>query len=118
MAVAYCTLVAPQPDAADREAAIPAALRDARLLEQLDRAPAGADEDEFGRHCLALVGVVVFDPHPPSAVVLTIQRHDAVLVMHRNAGLSGKMLYQQVRQCAVVDVRTSDNASRRKRLLV
>jgi hypothetical protein len=27
--------------------------------------------------------------------------------MHRNAGLSGKMLYQQA-SCAVVDVRTSD----------
>src|SRR5436853_573176 len=53
MAVAYSALVAPQPDSADRETAIPATFGDARLLEQLDRAPAGADEDEFGRHCVS-----------------------------------------------------------------
>src|SRR6266850_8274184 len=61
MAVAYCALITPQPDSADREAAIPMAFGDARLLEQLDSTPAGADEDEFGRHCVALPRVVVLD---------------------------------------------------------
>ena len=118
MAVAYCALVAPQPDSADREAAIPMAFGDARFLEQLDGIPAGADKDEFGCHCVALPRVGVLDTHPPSAVVLTVQIHDTMLVMHRNAGLGGKMLHQQVGQRAVVDIRAGDNARCRKRLLV
>src|SRR3984893_3511234 len=92
MAVAYCALVAPQPDSADREAAIPMAFADARLLEQLDGSPTRADEDEFGRHRVALQRVDVLDTHPPSAVVLTVQTHHAMLVTQRNAGLGGKML--------------------------
>src|SRR5690242_4764867 len=118
MAVAYRALVAPQPDSADRKSAIATALGDARPLEQLDGAPARADEDEFGCHCAALFRVDVLDTHPPSAVLHTVQIHDAVFVMHRNAGLGGEMLYQQVSERAVIDIRTSDNASCRKRLLV
>jgi hypothetical protein len=67
---------------------------------------------------VAFPRVDVFDTHPPSAIVLPVQTHDAVLVMHRNAGLGGKVLYQEVSQRAVIDVRTSDDASCRKRLLV
>src|SRR5206468_10304072 len=117
MAVAYCALVAPQPESADREAAIPMAFRDARLLEQLDGISARTDKDEFGRHCVALQRVDILDIHPPSAVVLTVQIHHAMLVTRGNAGLGAKMLYQQVSQRAVVDIRTSDDTSRRKRLL-
>jgi len=53
---------------------------DLLLLEQLDGIPTGTDEDEFGRHCVALLRVDVLDTHPPSAVVLTVQTHDAMLV--------------------------------------
>src|SRR6266404_2940776 len=118
MAVAYCALVAPQPDSADRETAIPMAFTDARLLEQLDGISARADEDEFGRHCVALQRVDVLDIDPPSAVILTVQIHHAMLVTHENAGLGAKMLYQQVSQRAVVDIRTRDDASRRERRAV
>src|SRR5262249_58573340 len=82
MAVACCALVAPQPDSADREAAIATAFGNARLLEQLDGTATGADEDEFGRYRMAIPSVGVLDADPPSAVVLTVQIHDTVLVTH------------------------------------
>src|SRR5215467_13062931 len=82
MAVAYCTLVASQPNATDREAAISAAFRNARFLEQIDGISTGANEDEFGRHCIALSRVYVLDTHPPYAVMLTIQIHDTMFVVH------------------------------------
>ena len=82
MAFAYWALVAPQPNSADREAAIATAFGDARLLEQLDRASARADEDEFGRYCVALLCIGVLDTHSPGTVLLTTQRHDTIFVMH------------------------------------
>src|SRR6202047_5357004 len=75
MAVAYCALVAPQPDSADRETAKPMTLGDARFLEQLDGIPAGANEYEFRRYCAALLLIDVLDTYPPNAVVLTVEIH-------------------------------------------
>jgi len=51
-------------------------------LEQLDGIPAGADKDEFGRHCVALPRVGVLDADPPSAIGLTVEIHDVMLVTH------------------------------------
>src|SRR5215472_18519090 len=102
MAVGYCALVAPQPDSTDREAAIPMAFGNARFLEQLDGLPTGANEDEFRRYCVALPRIDVLDTHPPSAIVLTVEIHDTTFVVHGNAGLRGKMPYQQVSERAVV----------------
>src|ERR1700758_666594 len=81
MAVVSCSFAAPQPAPADREAAISTTFRDARLLEQFDGISTGTDEDEFGRHCVVLLRIDVLETHPPSAVVLTVQTHDAMLVM-------------------------------------
>src|SRR5690349_11612852 len=82
MAVAYRALVAAQPDSADRKPAIPVAFGDARFLEQLDGRSAGADEDEFRRDCVALSPIDVLEIHPPSAIVLTVEIHDTMLVTH------------------------------------
>src|SRR5580692_1877449 len=80
-------IVATQPDAADGEAAIASALRDTGLLQQWQRAAAGADKDEFGPHRPLLAANRIMNLDAPAPVVLADEIGDAVLVMHLAARL-------------------------------
>src|SRR5258706_7991704 len=75
-------IVAAQPDSADREASIAAALGNAGFLQQGQRAAARADEHEFCRYRLLLAAPDIMDFNPPAAIFLADEVRDAVLVMN------------------------------------
>src|SRR5258705_9446068 len=81
-------IVTAQPDSADRESAITAALRDAGFLQQRKRAAPRADEDEFGFHRSLLSALKILNLHPPAPILLANDIGDAVLVMYLATGMT------------------------------
>ena len=110
VAPGHRVVVAAQPDAADREAAIAAPLRNAGSLEQLERGAAGADEDEAGRDGLAGTAIGILDGDLPAPAGLPVERHDLAVVVEVEARLAREGRDQEMGERAVVDVAAGDHA--------
>src|ERR1700730_19185209 len=79
-------VVAAQPDAADRKAAISLALRDAGFLKQRQGAAARSNKDELGRHRSPLSALGILDFDAPASVFLAAYVCDSVQIMNNKAG--------------------------------
>src|SRR5271166_3550854 len=118
MALVDAGVVATQPDAADRKAAISPALRNARFLKQRQGAPARSNKDELGRHRSPLTALSILDLDAPASVFLAVYICDAVSIMDNKAWKGTEMINKMIGQRSVVDIRARDDARRSHRLVI
>jgi hypothetical protein len=89
-------IVAAEPDSANWEAAIAAALWDAGFLQQWQRAAACADKDELGLHRSLLAAFEIVNLDAPASMFLADEISDTVPVMYLAAWLADEMMNEMV----------------------
>ena len=101
---------------ADREPAVAADLFDARLLQQVERRAARADEDEARVELERRAADLVAELSCQSAVLALPQTGDPVLELELRARPSTQSVEQQAGERAEVDVGAGGDAGGRDRL--
>ena len=117
MALVDPRIVAAQPDAADRESGVTFALRDARFLQERQRAAAGTEVDEPGRRRVCPAVCRVLGIKPPEAAGVATKMGDPLSVVDCKSSHSDKMTNKAAGKRPVVHIRADDDA-RRGHLLI
>ena len=116
MQLDHFRVIATQPLAADREAAIAFAFFDARGLQQRQGRATGAQEYELGINVASIAAVGVLDAYCP-AVTVTLEAGDFFAVLDLGVRCTGQMLEQLLGQGAEVDIGAMFHAGGRDELI-